>query len=154
MYGAYHALETLSQMMQYDFDTQSYFIIGCPWTIVDYPRFPHRGLLVDSSRHFEPVQTLKNVIDSVTYAKLNVIHWHIVDEQVCCCGVLDRRMSSGVIRVCWCLQAFPFDSPSFPLLSKMGAYSNYERFTVDDVAEVVEYARQRGVRVMVEIGKQ
>ncbi len=49
-------------------------------------------------------------------------------------------------------QAFPFDSPSFPDLSRMGAYSNYERYTVDDVAEVVEYARQRGIRIMVEIG--
>ena len=69
------------------------------------------------------------VIDSATYAKLNCIHWHLVDEQ-----------------------SFPFDSPSFPLLSQMGSYSNYERYTVDDVAEVVEYARQRGIRVMVEIG--
>ena len=69
------------------------------------------------------------VIDSATYAKLNCIHWHLVDEQ-----------------------SFPFDSPSFPLLAGKGAYSAYERYTVADVAEVVEYARQRGIRVMVEIG--
>ena len=69
------------------------------------------------------------VIDSATYAKLNCIHWHLVDEQ-----------------------SFPFDSPSFPLLAGKGAYSAYERYAVADVAEVVEYARQRGIRVMVEIG--
>jgi hexosaminidase len=131
VYGAYHALETISQLMQFNFVTETYYIPNCPWTIVDYPRFPHRGLLIDSSRHFQPVQTIKNVIDSITYAKLNTIHWHIVDEQ-----------------------AFPFDSPSYPQLAGMGAYSNYERYTVDDVAQVIEYARERGVRVMVEVGKQ
>ena len=129
VYGAYHALETLSQLMQFNFDTETYFIPFAPWSIYDFPRFPHRSLLIDSSRHFEPVPTIKGVIDSMTYAKLNNLHWHLVDEQ-----------------------AFPFDSASFPLLSEKGAYSNYERFTVEDVAEVVEYARQRGVRVMVEIG--
>ena len=115
--------------MQFSFETQSYFIPFAPWNIYDFPRFAHRGLLIDSSRHFEPVTTIMGVIDSVTDAKLNAIHWHLVDEQ-----------------------SFPFDSPSFPLLSEKGAYSNYERYTVDDVAAVVEYARQRGVRVMVEIG--
>jgi hexosaminidase len=129
VYGAYHALETLSQLMQFSFDNETYFVPNAPWSIFDFPRFAHRGILVDSSRHFEPVETLKRVIDSLTYAKFNTMHWHIVDEQ-----------------------SFPFDSPSFPLLSEMGAYSDYERYTVDDVAEVVEYARQRGVRVMVEIG--
>ena len=114
--------------MQFNFDTETYFIPFAPWSIYDYPRFAHRSLLIDSSRHFEPVQTIKGVIDSMTYAKLNNLHWHIVDEQ-----------------------SFPFDSASYPLLSIKGAYSNYERFTVEDVAEVVEYARQRGVRVMVEV---
>ena len=129
VYGAYHALETLSQLMQFNFDTETYYIRQAPWSISDFPRFAHRGLLIDSSRHFEPVETIKKVIDSMTYAKLNVVHWHIVD---------------------W--QSFPFNSPSYPLLAKMGAYSEYEQYTVNDVAEVIEFARQRGVRVMVEVG--
>ena len=116
--------------MQFSFSNQNYFIPFAPWNIYDFPRFAHRGLLIDSSRHFEPVETIKKVIDSMTYAKLNALHWHLVDEQ-----------------------SFPFDSASFPRLSEMGAYSDYERYTVDDIAEVVEFARQRGVRVMVEIGK-
>ena len=129
VYGAYHALETLSQLVQFSFETETYFVRDAPWSITDFPRFAHRSLMIDSSRHFEPVPTIKGVIDSMTYAKVNTLHWHIVD---------------------W--QSFPFDSPSFPLLAQMGAYSETERYTVDDVAEVVEYARQRGVRAMVEIG--
>jgi hexosaminidase len=57
-----------------------------------------------------------------------VIHWHIVDEQ-----------------------SFPFMPPSLPELGAAGSYSPYERFTAEDVADVVEYARARGVRIMIEI---
>lgn len=128
VYGCYHAFETLSQMTSFSFDSVAYSIKAAPWSIVDFPRFPHRGLLIDTSRHFLPVPTIKAIIDSVTYAKVNTIHWHIVDAI-----------------------AFPFDSPSYPLLGQMGAYSPEERFTVEDVSEVVEYARRRGVRVMVEL---
>lgn len=52
-----------------------------PWYIHDAPRFPHRELLIDSSRHFLPVPALKQIIDSLPYAKINVLHWHIVDNQ-------------------------------------------------------------------------
>lgn len=128
VYGAYHGLQTLSQLIVFDFDSQLYQIAGAPWNIQDAPRFKHREVLVDSSRHFEPVQTLKNLIDSLTYAKINVVHWHIVDSQ-----------------------SFPFDSPTYPSLGSMGAYSPQERYTINDVADVIEYARARGVRVMIEI---
>jgi len=128
VYGAYHALQTLSQLIVFNFDTQTYGIDQAPWHVADAPRFKHREVLVDSSRHFEPVQTLKNLIDSLTYAKINVVHWHIVDSQ-----------------------SFPFDSPAFPSLGQKGAYSPQERYTILDVADVIEFARQRGVRVMIEI---
>lgn len=128
VYGCYHAFETLSQLMSFNFDTEVYSVNHVPWSIADAPRFPHRGLLVDTSRHFLPVATLLRVIDSMTYAKLNTMHWHIVDAI-----------------------AFPFDSPSYPQIAKNGAYSPEERFTTTDVTTVVEYARERGVRVMVEL---
>jgi hexosaminidase len=102
-------LETFSQLVVFDFDTDSYVrpaatavfstitvfqtdtsncctnhasdrsacvsqtIPHAPWTITDTPRFPHRGLMVDSARHFEPIETIKRMIDSLTYAKLNVL---------------------------------------------------------------------------------
>eukprot|EP00045_Choanoeca_perplexa_P018020 m.274610 g.274610 ORF g.274610 m.274610 type:complete len:647 (+) comp17690_c0_seq3:36-1976(+) len=128
VFGAMHGLETLSQLISFDFDAQSYKVAAAPWTINDKPRFAHREVLVDTARHFQALPALKAIVDSLVYAKINVVHWHLVDTQ-----------------------SFPFMSPTYPKLGSMGAWSSQERFTAADVAELVEYARQRGVRVMLEI---
>ena len=126
IWGALHGLETFSQLVRFDFDTESYYIPGGPWTISDQPRFPHRGLMVDTARHFQSLRSMKRIVDSLPYAKINVLHWHMVDTQ-----------------------SFPMQSKSSPKLWN-GAYSPQERYTQKDVAAIVEYARLRGVRVMVE----
>jgi len=84
--------------------------------------------MIDTARHYEPLSVIRQVIDACTFAKVNTIHWHLVDDQ-----------------------SFPFDSPSHPELAAKGAFSKYERYTDADVASIVEYARKRGVRVMVEV---
>lgn len=127
VYGAVHGLQTFSQLCNYNFKTRLIEVGLVPWTIVDGPRFPYRGLLIDTSRHYLPLPVIKNVIDSMTYAKLNVLHWHIVDSQ-----------------------SFPLEIPSYPNLWK-GTYSASERYTMVDAAEIVSYARRRGINVLAEI---
>ena len=56
------------------------------------------GLLIDTSRHYMPVPTLKRLLDALAYNKFNVLHWHIVDAE-----------------------SFPLESLTYPLLSEMGA---------------------------------
>lgn len=75
VYGVVRGMETFSQLVALKFADHTYELAGAPWTITDAPRFSHRGLLVDTARHFEPVETLRTVIESMTYAKLNVLHW-------------------------------------------------------------------------------
>ena len=113
-------------MVVFDFDTQTYTINDAPWAISDAPRFPHRGLMIDSARHFETLSSIKIVIDSLPFAKLNVLHWHMSDSQ-----------------------SYPFQVISYPKLWN-AAWSEQEKFTQADVRSVVEYARLRGVRVIVE----
>lgn len=126
LYGALNGLQTFSQLVIFNYTTHSYQIPNSPWNIFDYPRYSHRGMLVDTARHFQPTRVLKHVIDSLSYAKFNVFHWHVVDSQ-----------------------SFPFESASNPMLWK-GSYSEYERYTQDDIKDIVEYARLRNVRVLIE----
>jgi hexosaminidase len=82
VYGALRGLETFSQLVEFDFETMAYGVAYGPWAIIDEPRFPHRGLMIDTARHFLPLSTVRGVVDSLPYAKLNVLHWHMVDTQV------------------------------------------------------------------------
>ena len=71
VYGALRALETFSQLVIFDYDQEQYFIPNCPITINDAPRYPHRGLLLDTSRHFQPLSEIERTIDALSYAKYN-----------------------------------------------------------------------------------
>ncbi|TYH30966.1 hypothetical protein ES288_A01G137400v1 [Gossypium darwinii] len=127
VYGALQGLQTFSQLCYFSVTSRVLQIDMSPWTIFDQPRFSYRGLLIDTSRHYLPVPVIKKVIDSMSYAKLNVMHWHIVDTQ-----------------------SFPLEIPSYPKLWD-GAYSPSERYTVADAADIVSYARKRGINVLAEI---
>ena len=125
-YGALHGLETLSQLITFNFTTSVYQTRNAPWSIHDAPRYPHRGVLVDTSRHYQTIPVIMRIIDSLAYSKFNVFHWHLSD-----------------------IQSFPYQSDVLPLLAN-AAYSSNDRYSTADVADIVEYARQRGVRVMIE----
>ncbi|XP_057961121.1 beta-hexosaminidase 3 [Malania oleifera] len=127
VYGALQGLQTFSQLCHFNFTTRVVEVHQAPWTITDQPRFSYRGLLIDTSRHYQPLPVIKSVIDSMVYTKLNVLHWHIVDSQ-----------------------SFPLEIPSYPKLWD-GAYSVTERYTMADAAEIVSYAKKRGINVLAEI---
>lgn len=76
----------------------------------DSPRFPHRGLLVDSSRHFLPLGTLLSTVDAMAATKLNVLHWHITDAE-----------------------SFPLRSAAFPRLAEAGAWAPEATYSPADV---------------------
>ena len=125
-YGCYRGLESLSQLIGFG-GRGVYSIERTPWRITDAPRFSHRGLMIDTSRHFLPPRVIRSVLDGMAYAKLNTMHWHMMDAI-----------------------AFPFNSPSHPKLSEFGSYSRRERYSPADVSAIVDYARALGIRVMVE----
>ncbi|KAI9164429.1 Glucosamine-6-phosphate isomerase (Glucosamine-6-phosphate deaminase) (GNPDA) (GlcN6P deaminase) [Blastocladiella emersonii ATCC 22665] len=104
-----------------------YTVQAAPLTITDWPRVPHRGLLVDTARHFIPMATLRRIVDGIAAAKMNVFHWHISDAQ-----------------------SFPMRLREIPELAEKGAYSPRETYSEEDVVAFLEYCRQRGVRVIPE----
>jgi hexosaminidase len=97
--------------------------------IADSPRFPYRGLMVDPARRFLPVSLLQAVVDSMSYAKLNVLHLHMTDDQ-----------------------SWPWDVQAFPDLARKGAFSfPSHTYNVTQLKGLVDYARLRGVRVVLEV---
>ncbi|KAF2878769.1 hypothetical protein ILUMI_27396 [Ignelater luminosus] len=124
IWGILRGLETFSQLLHAT--DEKALQINCT-TIFDFPRFSHRGLLIDTSRHFIPMIKLFKTIDAMAYNKLNVFHWHITDDQ-----------------------SFPYQSLKYPELSEMGAYTSWYIYTPSDVQKIIRYAAARGIRVVVE----
>jgi hexosaminidase len=93
--------------------------------INDKPRFPWRGLMIDSSRHFMPLKVIKRNLDGMAAVKLNVLHWHLSDDQ-----------------------GFRIESKHFPRLQEMGSDGLY--YTQDQVRDIIAYAADRGIRVVPE----
>jgi len=125
-YGARHGLETLSQMISYD-DLSDTLQTYSTAIVEDEPSFKHRGLLLDTSRNFMSKKVIKNIISGMSYDKLNVFHWHITDTH-----------------------SFPFYSRRVPQLTLHGAYSPKKVYSPEDIREIIEYAKLRGVRVLPE----
>mmetsp|Transcript_3994 Transcript_3994/g.8994 ORF Transcript_3994/g.8994 Transcript_3994/m.8994 type:complete len:532 (-) Transcript_3994:311-1906(-) len=130
-WGALRGLETFSQLLVrasgQPADTAAVSVVSSSVEVKDAPRFAHRGLLVDTSRHYLGLPTLRNLLDAMPAQKLNVLHWHAVDAQ-----------------------SFPLDTPSEPTLVK-GAYSPSMVYSMADVAELQSYARDRGVMLLLEV---
>jgi hexosaminidase len=119
--GVLHGLQTFLQLVQ--ITPNGFAAPGV--TIKDQPRFPWRGMLIDVSRHFIPIDVLKRNIDGMAAVKMNVLHWHLSDDQ-----------------------GFRVESKKFPKLTAAGSDNMF--YTQDQIREFIAYAHERGVRVMPE----
>jgi len=93
--------------------------------IEDKPRFPWRGLMIDTGRHFMPVEVIERNLDGMAAVKMNVFHWHLSENQ-----------------------GFRVESKRFPKLQEMGSDGLF--YTQEQVRDVIAYAHERGIRVIPE----
>ncbi|MGA3028283.1 MAG: family 20 glycosylhydrolase [Bryobacteraceae bacterium] len=119
--GVLRGLQTLLQLVQAG---ERGWIIPAV-AIEDRPRFPWRGLMIDVSRHFMPVDAIRRNLDGMEAAKLNVLHLHLSDDQ-----------------------GFRVESLRFPKLQQLGSDGLF--YTQQQIRELVAYARDRGIRIVPE----
>ena len=119
--GTMHGLQTLLQLV----DVSPGGFAAPVVTIQDRPRFPWRGLMIDSARHFLPLDVIRRNIDGMEAVKMNVFHWHLSENQ-----------------------GFRVESKKFPKLHELGSDALY--YTQDEIRDLIAYARDRGIRVVPE----
>ncbi|MCB0846024.1 MAG: family 20 glycosylhydrolase [Bacteroidetes bacterium] len=119
--GVLHGLETILQLA--DNQGKKSFFPTCE--ITDSPRYPWRGLMIDACRHWIPKEVILRNIDGMAAVKMNVLHWHLSEYQ-----------------------GFRVESKVFPKLHEMGSEGHY--YTQEEIKEVVDYAAERGIRVIPE----
>ncbi|MDG1477230.1 MAG: family 20 glycosylhydrolase, partial [Vicingaceae bacterium] len=135
--GAIRGIQTLRQLFVDEFhsqekrDTWQLPIV----TIKDAPKFKHRGLLLDCSRHFFEKEVIKKYIDLLAFYKMNVLHWHLTEDQ-----------------------GWRIAIDKYPKLTETGAWrteldsSKYGGFyTKEEIKEIVAYAQERHITVIPEI---
>jgi hexosaminidase len=118
--GIIRGLSTFVQLIERDTLTEK---ISVPFAhIIDRPRFPWRGLMLDVSRHWMPVSVIEKTLNAMELSKLNVLHLHLSDDQ-----------------------GFRVESLQHPLL-----HDRKDFFTQKDIRYLIEYARQRRIRIIPE----
>ncbi|XP_053950429.1 chitooligosaccharidolytic beta-N-acetylglucosaminidase [Anastrepha ludens] len=126
VYGARHALETLSNLITGSKDNGLLMVKNAD--VRDGPVFSHRGLLLDTARNFIPLRMISRTLDAMAASKMNVLHWHVVDTQ-----------------------SFPLEITRVPELQQFGAYEPDMVYSRADTHNMVRYARLRGIRIIIEI---
>ncbi|CAN5873901.1 hypothetical protein BH20ACI4_BH20ACI4_09310 [soil metagenome] len=119
--GAMRGLETFLQLLEGDKDGFYFPAVS----IDDKPRFIWRGLMIDSARHFQPLEVIKRNLDAMAAVKLNVLHWHLTEDQ-----------------------GFRVETKKYPELHLQGSDGDF--YTQNEIKEIINYAATRGIRVMPE----
>ena len=135
--GLFYGLTSLLQLAvheQQSIGSGTSINIPC-WQIKDQPQYAWRGVMLDESRHFFGMQQVKKLLDWMAYYKLNYFHWHLTDEPA------------------WRMQV-----KAYPKLTTIGAIGNKTDslaparfYTQKEIAEVVNYAKDRGITTIPEI---
>jgi hexosaminidase len=108
--------------------------------INDTPRFPWRGLMLDSARHYQSVDFIKSLLDQMSRYKLNILHWHLCDDQGWRLEIKHYPKLTEIGS-----QRLDLD-PNTDSLKPYGGFYNQ-----DEIRAIVAYAQDRHITVVPEI---
>ncbi len=143
--GLFNGIQTLKQLIPLNIDKdKNRKIMGC--TIIDYPRFKWRGLMLDVSRHFFNVDDVKSFIDKMAEYKFNVFHWHLSDDNGWRIEIksLPKLTEIGAWRVERDVWGGAEPQPEEPK-----TYGGF--YTQEQIKDIVKYAQNRNITIVPEI---
>ncbi|OHS96767.1 Beta-hexosaminidase [Tritrichomonas foetus] len=146
--GLFNGYQTLLQLLPVDVFADS--VVMTRWitpivTIVDYPRFSWRGFMLDSSRHFLNLDAVKSILDGMALNKMNVFHFHFVDDQGWRVEIkkYPKLVEVGSVR------------KSSPVMWHRDEQDHKQYgpfyYTQDELRELVKYAQDRNIIIVPEI---
>lgn len=152
--GLFYGIQSLIQMLppeiysEYDEARNVAWDIPCT-EIIDYPRFPYRGMHLDVSRHFFPAPFIKKFIDLIAMYKMNRFHWHLTDDNG---WRIEIKKYPGLQEI----SAWHVDRDDMhwrevtpPEPGEKATVGGF--YTQEEVKEIVEYARERYITIIPEI---
>jgi len=143
--GLFYGIQTLIQLIPSDRTVA----INIPCAqIEDFPRFKYRGFMLDVSRHFFTIETVKKYIDLMATYKLNNFHWHLSDDQGWRVEIkkypklteIASKRAETLIGNYHDRQPQQFDSTPY------GGF-----YTQDEIRDVVQYAAKKYINIIPEI---
>jgi hexosaminidase len=150
--GIFYGLQTILQLLPPSVENPN-AVKNTKWeipvvSIVDYPRFPWRGIMLDVSRHYFDKNYIKEYLDQMAMYKLNVFHWHLTDDngwriEIKSYPKLTEVGSKRVLRV------GTFGSNDEPKPGEKDTDGGF--YTQEDIKEIVQYAKERNIEILPEI---
>jgi hexosaminidase len=143
--GLFHGATTLWQLMAGGKPGSAASIPAV--SIADAPRFAWRGIMLDSARHYQSPDFIRRFIDAMAMHKLNVLHWHLTDDQA---WRLEIRKYPALTAVgAWRVPAGAARLDLDPATGKPRLYGGY--YSQETVRSLVAYAAERAITIVPEI---
>ncbi len=142
--GLFYGMQTIWQLLTPEKEN----ILPC-MEITDYPRFGWRGLHLDVSRHFMPTTFIYKYIDYIALHKMNVFHWHLIDDQGWRIEIkkYPKLTEIGAFRTD--REDLEWDSRKEPVKGDEPMYGGF--YTQEEVKDIVAYAAKKHVTIVPEI---
>jgi hexosaminidase len=143
--GLFYGAVTLWQLLEAGSASQT---VVPAVTIHDAPRFRWRGLMLDSARHYQPLEFIRHFIDVMALHKLNTFHWHLTDDQA---WRLEIRKYPELTAIgAWRVPAGPAAAADIdPATGKPRLHGGF--YSQQEVRDIVTYAAARHITIVPEI---
>ena len=147
--GWFYATQTLMQLCSYNAHYSKYekYLEVKDIKIIDAPRFKWRSFMLDEARYFKGMEQVKMLLDEMAFLKMNVFHWHLVDDQGWRIEIkkYPKLTEIGSKRKSTQIGPLQWESPIQSAEPHEGFYTQQE------IKEIIKYAKKRHITVVPEI---